>query len=448
MTRTLTSRSLVSAVALGICLNAPLPLLAGVGQDPTTTEGVPSYATPAAYFAAAPATSPRALPLEGANVVVVSDMKDLPSPYQGVIKLAPNKMYIVAGPVNIGTNCINLNGAGLRGNDPGKDFIISSVAGAVLRSRDVDVYMESIGVICASTETSGYDFQDLTGTKYANIFTGCSVLDAPNIASAGVGKITGFNTVCIEKNYWKCKDGIKVAGNMQKWTNTLNYVTGITKGAAVEFMDNAVVNDVIIQSCYFVYSGETGIKMNKGAMVDQGRLALNLFRGVTNLLVGFDSYTPGWEMHMNGVGVADSKGMGYLYMNDNTAPTGFKTASLYTKVNGTTKVLKSDKFTTPSSNKFVFTGKRSTTLNVFAAVSAKSSATDDGNGYSIAIMKNGTELIAPNSTVANLGRNAGFQLTLQTQVELISGDYIEVWLKSNTNTTPIVVSDLQFKVSE
>jgi hypothetical protein len=449
------------SIGQGMLISFALALPQMVGATNPTATSVANVASNRVftnvtdYLASLPAT-PRIStlpaisfsPTEGANVIQVNEMKDFPAPYQGTIKLLPTKMYVISGPISIGNNCINMNGAGMRGLDPGKDFVISSVAGAVIRSRDVDVYMEDVGVICASTETSGYDFQDLTGTRYLNIFAGCSVLDAPNVQSVGVGRVTGFNTVCIEKNFWRCKDGVKVTGNMQKWTNTLNYVTGITKGAAIEFLANAVINDVIVQSCYFVYAGEVGIKFNNGASVDQGRLTLNLFRGVTNLLVGFDSFTPGWEMSQNGVGVPDSKGMGYLYMTDNSAPTGFKTASLFSKINGMTKVLKNDKFTTGASNKFIFTGRRTTALNVFAAISAKASPSDDGNAYSIVIMKNGTEQVLPNSTVTALARNQGFQLTLQTQVEMIAGDFIEVWLKSNNNTTPIVISDLQFKISE
>jgi len=382
------------------------------------------------------------------NIVHVNDVKDLPSQFQGVIKLLPNKMYVISGIVNIGNSCINLNGAGLRGNDPGKDFIVSSVNGAVLRSTNVDVYTESVGVICATADTKAYDFQDLTGTKFCNLFSGTSVLDAPNIQSLGVGQLSGFNTTCIEKNFWRTKDGIKVTGSMGKFTSSLNYITGISSGAAIEFMPNAIVNDVIIQTSYFVFSGQTGIKVNNGAIIDQGRLALNLFRGVTSILSGFDSYTPGWEMLMNGVGVPDSKGSGYVYMNENSAPTGFKSVTLFTKIQGQTKVLKSNKFTTPSSNKFVFTGKRQTSMNVFANISATASANDEGNSYSIALMKNGTEIILPNSSVSNIGKGHGFQLNLQTQIDLVSGDYIEVYIKSNTNTTPIVISDLLFKVSE
>jgi hypothetical protein len=81
-------------------------------------------------------------------------------------------------------------------------------------------------------------------------------------------------------------------------------------------------------------------------------------------------------------------------------------------------------------------------------VSAKASATEDMNSYSIAIMKNGKEIILPNSTVSSVPKNAGFQLNLQTQVEMIADDYIEVHIKNNNSTTSVIVSDFQFKVSE
>lgn len=410
---------------------------------PLPTENVDA----SAYFKANGLASTAGLE-ESRTLVFVNDLKDLPAPFQGVIKLKSDKMYCIGGVVNIGNNAIQLNGAGLRGHDPGKDFILSTVNGAVLRSSGTDVYMESVGVICGTTDTKAYDFQDLTGTKYCNLFSGSSVVDAPNIQSAGVGQISGFNTTCVEKNYWRTAEGVKVTGQMQKFTFSLNYVTGITRNAAIEFTNSANVSDIIIQTSYFVYSGDQGIKVNSGAIVDQGRLSLNLFRGVANPMVGFNSFTPGWEMMGNGAGIPDSKGAGFVYMNENTAPTGFKNVQLFTKINGTTKTLKSNKFTTPSPNKFIFTGKRSTTLNVFGSISAVASSTEDGNSYSIAVMKNGTEVVLPNASVSNIGRGQGFQLSLQTQVEMVSGDYIELFLKNNNNTTPIVVTDMLFKVSE
>jgi len=393
-----------------------------------------------------PTPVPMSIMADQENVVHVSAVKDFPAPYQGVIKLQPNKMYIVSGMVNIGINAINLNGAGMKGMDPGKDGVLSAVNGAILRSREVDVYLESFCVVNASTETKAYEFTDVSGNKFLNLFAGCSVIDAPNIQSLGVGMVTGFNTICMFENYWKTRDGIKLSGSIEKFTSTLNYVTGITNGAAIEILANANIKDIIIQSCYFVYSGQVGLKVEKGALVDQARLSMNLFRGVGKMLEGVTSFTPGWEMHQNGEGVLDSKGYGFMYLSENTAPTGFKGMSLYAKILGQTKMVKSDKFITDQANKFTFTGKRATAFDVTAIVSATSP--DELGSYSIVIMKNGKEIIAPHSTVSNLKKDAGFQIYLQTQVELHTGDFIEVFMKNNTHVTPVIVSDLQLKVSE
>jgi hypothetical protein len=416
------------------------------------TKGYSPNATPEEFFSSLTPmplgpTRIAALTEDRNNTVYVNSMKDFPVPFQGVIKLNSDKMYVVSGMVNIGNNAIDLNGAGLKGYDPGKDFVVSAVNGAVLRSRDKDVYLESIGVINASSETKAYDLVDVTGNKFINLFQGVSVLDAPNIQSQGVGNLTGFNTLCMIENYWKSRDGLKIGGNMEKFTATLNYFTGIANGgAALEFLPTANIKDIIVQSCYFVYAGNTGIRWNKGAMVDQGRLTLNLFRGVETKLDGFNSFTPGWEMRDNGEGIPDSRANGYLYMVDNTAPTGFKGITLYGKINGKTITVKSDKFTVDQPNKFTFTGKRLTALNVTAIVSA--TAPDENGSYSIAIMKNGKETIAPGSTITGVQKGRGFQLYLTTQVDMISGDYIEVVMKNNLQTTPVVVNDLQFKVYE
>jgi hypothetical protein len=397
---------------------------------------------------AKPSMAPLGGQADGKTIVHVNELGDMPAPVGGIIKLDTKKTYIFSGLVNIGTNAINVNGACLRGNNAGNDGVFSTVNGAVLRDKEHDIFMQDMLVMLGSSDSKAYDFQDVTGTHYYNLFSGCAVLDAPNVQSLGIGQLNGMNTTCIDLNYWKTKDGIKVTGACQKFTMATTYITGISQGAAIEFLGNAVLADIIIQTTYFVFAGQTAIKVNPGAIVDQARVSFCLFRGPGTVLSGIDSFSPGWEMINNGAGVPDSKGNGYLYMNDNTVPTGFKTVNSFGKVAGVTKTLKSNKFTTSAANKFNFTGKRLTSLNVFASVSAKASANEDGNAYSICIMKNGTEQILPNSTVSGLNRNQGFQLNLQTQVEMIAGDYIEVFIKSNNNTTPITVSDLQFKVYE
>jgi hypothetical protein len=70
------------------------------------------------------------------NVVEVGSITDLPAATSaGEIKLNPFNVYVIHGMVDLGVNYININGAGLKGIDPGKDGFVSKVDGAVLRSK-------------------------------------------------------------------------------------------------------------------------------------------------------------------------------------------------------------------------------------------------------------------------------------------------------------------------
>ncbi len=380
-----------------------------------------------------------------ANIVYVDAIGDFPSPQNGGITLNPSKVYIISGSVDIGQNYINVNGAGLKGLDPGKDRIISAVKGAVLRSQDLDVFMEKLGVIPLGTTTTAYDFEDNTGTKTLNLLPGNSVVEAPRMVSGGVGRFSGFNSMYITTNFWRCRDGLKLSGNTGKFCAAFNYITGISSGAGIEFMPDFESSDIDLSNNYFVYSGNIGVKFNTKAKTDQGRMNGNLFRGPATLITGFDSYTPGWEMKQNGAGIPDTKPYGYLYMNDNPTATRLISPNLFTKIAGETTTIKSDGFIT-TSNRITYTGKRALNARVYINVGGK---TPEANSdLSVAVYKNGLIQVAPNSSINVGAKNEGFQLTLETVAEINQGDYLEVFIKNNVNSTPIIVKDLQFRVSE
>lgn len=380
-----------------------------------------------------------------ANIVYVDAIGDFPSPQNGGITLNPSKVYIVSGSVDIAQNYINLNGAGLRGLDPGKDRIISAVKGAILRSQDLDVYMEKVCVIPLGTTTTAYDFEDNTGTRTLNLLGGNSVVEAPRMVSGGVGRFSGFNSMYITTNFWRCRDGLKLSGTTGKFCGAFNYITGISGGVGIEFMPDFEASDIDLSNNYFVFSGGTAVKFNAKAKVDQGRMNGNLFRGPAVLITGFDSYTPGWEMGQNGAGIPDTKPYGYLYMNDNPTSTKIISPNLFTKIAGETATIKSDGFMI-SSNRITYTGKRLLNARIYINVGGK---TPEANSdLSVAVYKNGLIQVAPNSSISVGTKNEGFQLTLETIADINQGDYLEVFIKNNVNTTPIVVKDLQFRVSE
>ena len=379
------------------------------------------------------------------NTVEVHSSIDLPRPVNGEIVLNATKVYVFSGFVDISPNSINTNGAGLKGNDPSKDGVMSSVKGAVLNSTDVDVYMERLAVIPLTPVTKGYNFIDNTSTHFCNLLAGNSVIELPKMPSLGVGYIFGFNSVYITGNLWRCRDGLKLNGQTGKFCSSFNYVTNISAGSAIEFLNNFSASDIDLSNNYFVYAGQTAIKMDEGATVDQARMAGNLFRGVGTTLSGFDSHSPGWQMRQNGAAVSDTKPYGYMYMNDNYKITKFIASTLYTKVNGKTNTVKANSFTA-TDNRFTYTGKRTLTAKIYVNVGA--SPTEGSSNFSIAILKNGLEQIAPSASKATDSKSESFQIILETEVDLITGDYIEVFIKNNLTTSAILVNDLQFRVSE
>ncbi|MEY4539302.1 MAG: hypothetical protein RLZZ306_1059 [Bacteroidota bacterium] len=171
----------------------------------------------------------------------------------------------------------------------------------------------------------------------------------------------------------------------------------------------------------------------------------NLFRGPAVLINGFNSYTPGWEMRQNGAGLPDTKPYGFVYMNENAFPTKIISPNLFTKIAGETTMIKADGFAI-ASNRITYTGKRPLNARIYINVGGR---TPEANSdLSIAVYKNGLIQVAPNSSIAVSAKNEGFQLTLETIAEINQGDYLEVFIKNNINSTPIVVKDLQFRVSE
>lgn len=379
------------------------------------------------------------------NIVYVDAIGDFPNAQNGAILLNPSKVYIIVGSVDIGQNYINLNGAGVRGFDPTKDRIISAVKGAVLRSQDLDVYLEKVCIIPLGSTTTAYDFEDNTATKTLNLLAGNSVVEVPRMVSGGVGRFSGFNSMYITSNFWRCRDGLKISGSTGKFCGSYNYITGISSGAGIEFMPDFEASDIDLSNNYFVFSGGTAIKFNPKAKVDQARMNGNLFRGPAVLINGFDSYTPGWEMRQNGAGLPDTKPYGYLYMNDNPVATKLISPNLFTKIAGETTMIKADGFTL-NNNRITYTGKRILNARIYINVGGK---TPEANSdLSIAVYKNGLTQVAPNSSISVGSKNEGFQITLETIAEINQGDYLEVFIKNNVNTTPIIVKDLQFRVSE
>ncbi len=379
------------------------------------------------------------------KVVYVYSLSDLPAPSGSVITLDANSMYIFKGIVNISPYYLELNGANLKGIDPARDGVTSTVSGAILRSTSVSVFMQDLVIIPLSGATKAYDFNDVTGTKFCNLFSGNSVVEI-GIPSLGVGQISGFKAATIIENYWKTADGLKVGGTMGKFCCAYTFITDLTAGSGIEFLTGLTIDDIDLSNNYFVYTGQKGVKLNAGASVNRGRMTTNMFRGVGSPLDGLDSYSLGWSMKQN-TDIPDSRAYSFIYFNSNATVTSLPSATPnYYKIQGATTTIDQKRFTA-TNNRITYTGVDPLTGRVSVVVSANAPA--NNADFSIGIAKNGIMLTAPVSSMAAATNGQSFQIILNTETNLVNGDYIEVFIgRNNSNTSSLTVKELQFRVTD
>ena len=379
------------------------------------------------------------------NYIYITSLANLPTPSGSSITLDATKTYIFSGIVNISPYYLNLNGATVLGLDPTKDGILSTVAGGVLRSTGVSVFIQNLTVIPFSTSTKAYDFTDATKTKFCNIFSGSSVVEA-GILSLGVGQVSGFAAVTISLNYWNCKDGLKVTGNMGKFCSSYNFITNISSGYGIEFLSGLVIDDIDLSNNYFVYTGQTGVKLNTGATVIRGRMTTNMFRGVATFITGFDSYSPEWMLISN-TDIPNTRAYCYVYMDGNATATALTTQNVYYKIAGTTTAITTQKFTAGTSNKMIYIGKESITAQITIVIGGVSPAA--GADYQLAVAKNGTVVSSPSSTTAIMSNTQAFQITLLAEASLTTNDYLEVFIRRNgTSGESLIIDNIQFRVRD
>jgi predicted naringenin-chalcone synthase len=71
-----------------------------------------------------------------------------------------------------------------------------------------------------------------------------------------------------------------------------------------------------------------------------------------------------------------------------------------------------------------------------------------GADYSIMLAKNRIPIPTPAASMGSMLNGQGFQIVFTSDVDLVTGDYLEIGIRNNANTNSVVISDLQFRVSK
>ena len=162
------------------------------------------------------------------------------------------------------------------------------------------------------------------------------------------------------------------------------------------------------------------------------------FSGLGTYLAGVQA-EDNKSLFIDNKGVTNSASLTEYYDLVNTTPTVIPATNTFVKANLTTSAgAYSQKFLL-SDNRATYTGA----ITKYFKVSANFSATAGNNHIIVSsIAKNGVLLPASQSRATTSGTNRAENIKSQTIVSLSYNDYIELWVTNASNTTSVVVSDL------
>lgn len=375
------------------------------------------------------------------NFIFVNTPSDLPTAVSNVITLLANVTYYFTTTVD------------LLGNR-----IVCSANTVILGASSENCYIKSTGLNSSTalitsvyslpirniSFTHGTVFNlDGDGTTTAIDWFGINFVNC-----ATVGTIKDYTNFVMGDSAFLNSSGMTFDGSIGTIAFGNCLFDCSTGGTAITLASTLTVSRRfrIIYSSFVTLSGETSINVSSSATISDERYILDTvnFSGGGTYLTGVDQ-TSNKTLFTNCVGIANTTTRGFYYMVNNTTdtPIGVVNVNVWKKALGTTTADSNNSKFTHSNNRLTYSGAFNTSFLVSVNTAVRAGASNQN--ISIGIAKNGT--ILPNSemTIRTSTSNQEHPGSTQYQIDLITNDYVELFVK-NSQQTDVRVSDLNFSV--
>jgi len=375
------------------------------------------------------------------NIVFVASKSDLPTAVSGVITLLSNITYYI-------TDTIDLTG----------DRIVASQNTVILGASSENCYLKSTGLSSSTalitsvyslpirnvSFTHGTVFNlDGDGVTTALDWFGINFVDC-----ATIGTIKDYTNFVMGDSAFLNSSGLTFNGSIGTIAFGNCLFDTSSGGTAIILPSTLTVTRRfrIIYSSFVTLSGETSISVNASATIGDERYILDTvnFSGGGTYISGV-TQTSNKTLFTNCVGIQNTSTRGFYYMVNNTTdtPIGVPNVNVWVKALGTTTADSNNSKFTHTNNRLTYTGAFNTSFLVSVNTAVRSGASNQN--ISIGIAKNGTILTNSEMTIRTSTSNQEHPGSTQYQIDLITNDYVELFVKNN-QSTDVRVSDLNFSV--
>lgn len=375
--------------------------------------------------------------LDKERVVFISQSEDFPDAVNGVITLVDDYTYFLINDIDLnGSRLVSGQNTTLIGGSSENCSITSTGLGsgiAILTS----VYTTPIRHITIKDVDTALDF-DGTGNTMALDWTGVNIENVPNI-----GTIKEFSNFIFSKGAFLNSQGLIFDGNFDTvaLNNSLFQGDG-SAGNIIEIPSTAVISRRfrIIYSAVIAFGSTTALNINSSATIPVEGYILDTvnFSGGGTYTSGV-LYNDNKALFVNCRGIQNSSEVAQYYMNGNATTTVIGAAGTPTKVLGTTTNSSITEKFTHTDNRATYAGAITRIFKVSTTLSCESGNNNQVGCY---IAKNGLVISESEVYITTNGAGRFEGATIQTLLQMATGDYIEIFVENNTSANNILVTDL------
>jgi hypothetical protein len=379
--------------------------------------------------------------ISSGNIIFIGAKSDLPTAVSGVITLADTITYFF-------TTTVDLTG----------DRLVAGLNTVILGASSENCYIKSTGLSSSTaliTSVYSLPIRNISFT-HGTVFNldGDGVTTALDwfginfVNCATVGTIKDYSNFVMGDSAFLNSSGMTFDGSIGTIAFGNCLFDCSSGGTAIILPSTLTVSRRfrIIYSSFVTLSGETSISVNASAVISDERYILDTinFSGGGTYISGVNQ-TSNKTLFTNCVGIANTSTRGFYYMVNNTTdtPIGVPNVNTWVKALGTTTADSNNSKFTHSNNRLTYTGAFNTSFLVSVNTAVRAGASNQN--ISIGIAKNGTILTNSEMTIRTSTSNQEHPGSTQYQIDLVTNDYVELFVKNN-QSTDVRVSDLNFSV--
>ena len=372
------------------------------------------------------------------NIDFIYTKSDLPTPSAGVITLEADKTYFIVSNIDLtGDRLVGGSNTTILGASSENCSLTSTGLGVGIPLFET-IWTTPIRHITFKDVDTAISIDGTINPPVALDWTGVNFLNVPN-----VGEINTCDNFIFSKGSFLNSKGLLFAGTIGTIGIDNSLLAGDgASGELIQIASSCVITRRfrLIYSSVVAFGSTVGIDVNTSATVPtEGYIldTVNFSGGGTYVSgVGYLDNKVRWS---NSRGIINTSEIGNYYMSDNVTPTVISSSGVPVKALGTTTANAINQKFTHTDNRLTYVGGLDRDFQVSSTMTF---VTGSNKVIGMYVAKNGVIIPSSEMYAASGASGRAESIHIQTILNMTNGDYIEIWIENETDTTDITVEFL------